>query len=468
MCHNPEVLTSDIRGEEKYPKTLRGIRDAALRIAEQKPKTIVVITQHGPVFEDAVSIFYETRLSGNLAEFGEPEISVERECDMALIDELRDRFDEEECRTVFLNDKRAEEYGVDVRLDYGAIVPLYYIQKVHPDFKIVHITIGYLSLYELYRMGRLIRQAVEVCEKDAVILASGDLSHRLKDREADPFDSRFIDALRSENFYDILTMPAEIYIPAEECGLRPAVMAFGALDGIKTKTEILSYENAGGIGCLSSWTAYDLSDEDPTCEGLLKRFDAEKNAEHEKVLESADPYVGLAMNAIETWVRDGRMIAPRDYLKGREEKEDARRMLEEAAGVYIIVYKSGELRGGAGTTSPVTACIADEIVRNAINAAAYDSRFLPVEKEELNQITVSVSILGVPEDTDASGLDPKKFGVIAEKGLRRGVLLPNIEGIDTVDEQIAAVKRKAGIPEYEEDEELGEKLFFKRFTVEAH
>ena len=144
-------------------------------------------------------------------------------------------------------------------------------------------------------------------------------------------------------------------------------------------------------------------------------------------------------------------------------------MTHQAAGVFVTIEKAGELRGCIGTIYPVTKNIAEEITRNAIEAATYDPRFMPVEKPELNQLSVSVSVMGEPEDVeDWNALDPHRYGVIAEKGLRRGLLLPNLTGIDTIEEQIEAVKRKAGIPEYEADDEPGEELHLQRFEVVYH
>ncbi|MDD2414044.1 MAG: AmmeMemoRadiSam system protein A [Eubacteriaceae bacterium] len=478
IASHPPVIVPEVgRGEEeKALNTMRGMKALALKVAEAKPRTIVCITPHGPVFRDGVCVLYETRLSGDLSDFGAPGVRIDKACDMGLLDELHDRFNDEGCQSIFLNQKTAATYDVTPALDHGCLVPLSYIEKDHPDFKVVHITIGMLSLYELYRMGRIIREAIEVNEKDAVILASADLSHCLKDEgpyhynaKGPVFDKRLIADLKEQNYYDILTMPAALYEPAGQCGLRPIVMALGAVDSICTKSQVFSYEGPFGVGYLSCWITYDLSEEDPTQEGLLIRFEKDRDTEHQKRLATRDPMVALAMATIDTWVKEGRHLDPEAFLVDFEPSPVRDRMLSEAAGVFVTIEKSGELRGCIGTIAAVTPSIAQEISRNAIEAVTYDPRFMPVEKPELNQLSVTVSILGKPEDVNnKSELDPKRYGVIAEKGLRRGLLLPGLTGIDTVEEQIAAVKRKAGIPEYESDDELGERLVLQRFTTEIH
>lgn len=475
--HAPIIVPEIGRGEENNAAaTVRGMKDMALEVARAKPKTIVCITPHGPVFRDGVCVLYETRLAGDFGAFGHPEVAMEKECDMGLLDELHNRFDENDCQSIFLNRQSAADYDIVPELDHGCLVPLYYIDKDHPDYKIVHITIGFLSLYELYRMGRILREAIEVGDRDTVIVASADLSHCLKDsgpyhynKMGPVFDGRIIQDLKDKNYYDILTMPTDVYEPAGQCGLRPIVMALGATDMIKTRSQVFSYEGPFGVGYSATWIDFDLSGEDPTSEGLLDRYEREMDAEHARRLATGDPFVGLAMATIETWVKEGRKIAAREYLEECPPSQAKDGMTRQAAGVFVTIEKAGELRGCIGTIYPVTKNIAEEITRNAIEAATYDPRFMPVEKPELNQLSVSVSVMGEPEDVeDWNTLDPHRYGVIAEKGLRRGLLLPNLTGIDTIEEQIEAVKRKAGIPEYEADDEPGEELHLQRFEVVYH
>ncbi|MGL4282912.1 MAG: AmmeMemoRadiSam system protein A [Eubacterium aggregans] len=421
-------------------------------MAKIKPKTIVCITPHGNVFRDGVSVLYHPTLSGDFSEFGAPQVQLTKACDMGLLDQLNHSFAENNCHSLFINPKTAKEYDIDLRLDHGVLVPLTCIDKVYPDYQILHFTIGYLSLVELYRTERILRDAIELNGEDTLILASADLSHCLKDEghySFNPmgplFDTLVVKAIEDKEYYDLLTLDPKIYEPAGQCGLRPMVMALGVADSIKTHSQVFAYEGPFGVGYMEALITFDLTGEDPTNESLLTHFEQEINTQYRDRLAKADPFVSLATQTIDTWVRTGTRLSEWDFLKTVEDEKAAQR-LADPAGVFITIYKSGELRGCIGTIHPVTKSLSEEIIRNAIEAATYDPRFLPVEDAELNQLSVSVSIMGEPEDiNDTAELDPHRYGIIAGKGLRRGLLLPNLTGIDTIEEQIAAVKRKAGI-----------------------
>lgn len=152
-------------------------------------------------------------------------------------------------------------------------------------------------------------------------------------------------------------------------------------------------------------------------------------------MKPVSPHVELALRAITAYVTDGETVIP-----PKEISEE----LCGRAGVFVSLKKYGELRGCIGTISPVQQSVAHEIVENAISAATRDPRFLPVEQEELPTLTCSVDVLFEAEPIDdPTHLDPVKYGVIVESGMRRGLLLPNLEGVDTVEQQIDIACRKA-------------------------
>jgi len=120
--------------------------------------------------------------------------------------------------------------------------------------------------------------------------------------------------------------------------------------------------------------------------------------------------------------------------------------MQERAGVFVSIHKAKELRGCIGTFEPTQASVAEEIITNAINSATRDPRFLPIAPDELDDLNYSVDVLTKPEPIKSQDeLDPKKYGVIVEAGMRRGLLLPDLEGVDTVDFQIDICRQKAGI-----------------------
>ncbi len=167
------------------------------------------------------------------------------------------------------------------------------------------------------------------------------------------------------------------------------------------------------------------------------------------------PLVKLARRAIEEYVRYGRVIPP-------PPPEEMTPEMKQQAGTFVSIKKHGQLRGCIGTFLPLCNNVAEEVIRNAIAAATEDPRFPPVTKDELDELEISVDVLSPPEPVDdISQLDPKKYGVIVESGWRRGLLLPDLEGVDTVEQQLAIAMAKAGISP-------GEPIKVYRFTVQRY
>jgi len=149
-------------------------------------------------------------------------------------------------------------------------------------------------------------------------------------------------------------------------------------------------------------------------------------------------YVKLARETIENYIKQGKIITP---PLGLPEE-----MINQKAGVFVSLKKFGDLRGCIGTFMPTQENITQEIIKNAISAAVDDPRFSPVNVSELEDLSISVDVLSAPEEVkDISQLDPKKYGVIVSSGYKKGLLLPDLEGVDTAKEQVDIAKRKAGI-----------------------
>ncbi len=148
------------------------------------------------------------------------------------------------------------------------------------------------------------------------------------------------------------------------------------------------------------------------------------------------PLVRLAQEAVESYVKEGRVPKPKEIAPE----------MRERAGVFVSIKKFGELRGCIGTLAPTKANIAEETIANAISSATQDHRFPPVNAAELPHLSYSIDVLSKPEPVeDPSQLDPQRYGVIVESGGRRGLLLPDLEGVNTAEEQINICRQKAGI-----------------------
>jgi len=166
-----------------------------------------------------------------------------------------------------------------------------------------------------------------------------------------------------------------------------------------------------------------------------------------------DPYVALARAAIAAYVTERRRIEPPRGLPPE--------LVSRRAGAFVSLKKNGALRGCIGTYQPTTPTLAHEIVENAIRAATEDPRFPPVTPHELAGVSISVDVLSPPERCTEADLDPGTYGVIVESGWRRGLLLPDLPGVNTIDEQLRIARLKAGLgPD--------EPCQLWRFKVERH
>ena len=139
-----------------------------------------------------------------------------------------------------------------------------------------------------------------------------------------------------------------------------------------------------------------------------------------------------------------------------------RELTDTRAGAFVSIHAKGRLRGCIGTIAPTRKCLAEEIMHNAVSAAVHDPRFDPIRPDELRWLEISVDELGEPEDIDSEdALDVRRYGVIVSRDHRRGLLLPDLDGVDTVEQQIAIARKKAGI-------RAGEKVQLQRFEVIRH
>ena len=254
------------------------------------------------------------------------------------------------------------------------------------------------------------------------------------------------------DFLQFLTTDPAFCDRAAECGLRSFQIMAGALDGLDVEAKLLSYEGVTGVGYGVATFAVTGPNKNrhfgEQCAELERTRLAEKKA-------SEDPWVRLARLSLETFVKTGERL---EHLPSGLPTE----MTGQTAGAFVSLHAHGQLRGCIGTTGPTTENVAWEIVQNAVSACSRDPRFPLVTVSELDSLEYSVDVLGQPEPIPSPAeLDVKKYGVIVSCGGRRGLLLPDLEGVDTVFDQIAIAKQKAGIAP-DEDAQL------ERFEVVRH
>jgi AmmeMemoRadiSam system protein A len=308
--------------------------------------------------------------------------------------------------------------------DHGFEVPLYYLKKyVSAGVKIERILVTESSYEYYYQWGRQRGAQMQAEKTRYAIVASGDLSHVLKAdgpygyNPAGPvLDKAIVSAIRRGDAGALLNLDAQTLDAGAECGLRSVLFLLGAYQNAAYKPAVLSYEGPFGVGYLVATltSAQNLPDD-----------------------QIALPHI--ARSAIAHYLETGHAMSPPRHLPPP---------LRRAAGVFVSLHQpNGDLRGCIGTIVPTQPNLAAEVIANAVAAATHDPRFAPVTASELASLDISVDVLSTPVAVhDLAALDPQRFGIIvlAADG-RQGVLLPDLQGVTTVDQQIAICREKAGI-----------------------
>lgn len=446
--HPPIIIEEIGRGEENRAKeTVYGSKELAKDIKDNKPTTIIIITPHGPLFRDAISISTEKILKGDFSNFGNRSLSFSFKNDLELVNNIIDRSYTQDIPIAKIDDDFAKDYDISLKLDHGALVPLYFVDKEYKNFKLIHITYGLLPPKDLFRFGNIIQSAVLESEEDVVLIASGDLSHKLSDEGpysyspyGEKFDKEIVKLLEEGDFKSIVTFDLNLSERAGECGLRSLMVLSGFLDGHKIESKVLSYEGPFGVGYSNAkFLVLEKDNNKSIYEDII---DVEKDR-IEMIRKKEDEYVKLARTSLEYYIKHGKKI---DIPEGLSEE-----LIKDRYGVFVTLKKDGLLRGCIGTIEPTQKSLADEIIKNAISAGLEDPRFDPVTEEELSQLVYSVDVLKPAESISSiDELDVERYGVIVSKGTRRGLLLPNLEGVDTPEEQVRIALNKAGIGEYED------------------
>lgn len=351
----------------------------------------------------------------------------------------------------------------DGELDHATFVPLFFVNEAYGGYRLVRVGLSGLAPEAHRALGRCIAEAAADLHRRCVLVASGDLSHRLKPDgpygyapEGPVFDNDVTALLDAGDFQGLFEFDEAFLEEAAECGLRSFQVMAGALEGLPATHELLSYEGPFGVGyAVAAFEVEGPQGDGAVTAGIDGEADARASGDRAARDAGVDPYVALARASVEGYVRTGRPIARPEGLPPE--------LVEQRAGVFVSLHEDGDLRGCIGTIEPATGSVADEIIRNAVAAAAEDPRFMPVRADELDALSYSVDVLFTPMPVaSVDELDPSRYGVIVTKGARRGLLLPNLEGVDTAAEQTAIAKRKAGIDPADPDVAL------ERFEVVRH
>lgn len=420
MVPHPPLIIPDIgKGEEKkIESTILAYQKIAKEISELKPDTIIISSPHAPSYYDYNQLSNSNSMRGDFNNFRSA-LKMEKSVDGEFVKELNSLF----ASIHFPSGSQGKQDGI---LDHGTMIPLFFINKYYQDYKIVRVSISGLSLDYHAKLGDFINKAILSTNKNVVYIASGDLSHKLMKegpygyaKEGPEFDKKIIEIINNHNLDELLNFKDDYLNKAAECGLRSFAILSGVLKNYQYQADLLSYEGPFGVGYLCSKFTILSPKEKPL-----------------RIM--TNPYVSLAKRSIEYFLRKKRKLeVPSDLPK---------EMLNNQAGIFVSIHKHGYLRGCIGTFLPTTPSIAEEVIQNAISAATKDPRFPVIQINEIDSLDISVDILSKPEQISGiSQLDPQKFGVIVKHRNRSGLLLPMLEGVDTVEEQLNIALNKAGI-----------------------
>ncbi|MCL2797269.1 MAG: AmmeMemoRadiSam system protein A [Firmicutes bacterium] len=520
LVPHPPLLVSGIGKGNEIPDTRAAYAQIAAELEKLNPETLVVISPHSVMYADYFHIAPGKSASGNFGAFGQPgiEISVTYDVEFAkLIGKLAEK---QGLSAGSLGEKRPA-------LDHGVMVPLFLLRDSgfgvrdsgfednglglvdsgqasgcfsvvgkskfssaffesrtpNPEsrIKIIRVSLSGLSAIDHYRFGMCIAEAGARLSRDFVVLASGDMSHKLKASgpyglapEGAVFDRQMRDFIKSGDIRGIVATEPSLCEKAAECGYKSLVMMLGALDGQKVNSEVLCYEGPFGVGYLTASFTADTKEK-----SLLPDIKNDRLNKLNAIRHQESDYVRIARQAVEMHTQTGTLLT---VPKGAAVEMPQNELFASRAGVFVSIKKDGELRGCIGTTAPTQSCIAEEIISNAISACSRDPRFFPVRKDELASLVYSVDVLSPPEYVGqitthdmnsqpvgrgpgftavAAKLDVNRYGVIVRSGRRSGLLLPALDGVDTVEEQISIALKKAGIG-------ADEPYALERFEVVRH
>jgi AmmeMemoRadiSam system protein A len=392
--HPPIIVPEIGRGEEtECSATLAAYREVARNLVEARVDTVLLISPHATLLREGVTIVSDQLISGDFAQFGNPKVKLSFLCHQELVEVFASQL------------PKGKLYSE--KLDHGALVPMYFLNEAGWQGKLLLLSMP-IEQPEVY--GQKIGEILKDFPERIALVASGDLSHRLKEDgpyglhpSGPEFDQRIVRAL-SRDPSDIQRFPVEFAEEAGECGWRSLRLALAVQEGMP---KVLSYEGPFGVGYLVA------------------------------ELYHSSPIAHWARLCLRTFLEKG-------STQGLIPPTIPELQLRRAC--FVTLKKNGELRGCIGTTEPWRESLAQEIEYNAIAAGTEDPRFWPVEEDELTSLTLSVDVLGEMEKIQSmEDLDPWRYGVLVRGRGRSGLLLPHLEGIDTAKEQVSIAKQKAGL-----------------------
>jgi AmmeMemoRadiSam system protein A len=459
VAPHPPIMVPEVGRDaaREVAGSIEAVRELTARIIASGAETVVIVSPHAPLKAHAFVAYRDAELRGGFAAFRAPQATVSAPLDVELLDALEHAAGEEGFELAPL-----EGY----ELDHGTAVPLYFLLRNGWRGRVVALGYSFLPDADHLRFGTCVRRAADATGRAVALVASGDLSHRLTrgapagyNPDAHLFDEQVVASIGDCAPARIAGIDPNLRRLAGECGYRSMLVAVGAARGLRADCEVMHYEAPFGVGYMVAQLARGgaATEAKETSESEAETTEPKVTDDGSRAGD-VESLPALARRAVETYVREGRVLHAANVQTG-EASTDA--TLNQPAACFVsIKTQEGELRGCIGTVEPTRESLAEELVANAVSAATRDPRFPPVTFDELVLLRYSVDILSDPEPARLEDLDTKIYGVIVEDeaGVRRGLLLPDIEGVESADYQVQIATRKAGIA-------TGEPVRLYRFRV---
>ena len=451
VAPHPPIMVEQVGGPRAAVTIASSV--AMLRASEAlhrfDPETIVVMSPHAPSSVRDFVVDDAPRFEGSLAEFGDNRLARfpgDPELARAIVDALVTTGHQAGTRSAF-DDRRSGW------LDHGTLVPLSFLDP-QGTRRLVVVSLSSQPYHEHRAVGEAVAAASEKLGRRTAFVASGDLSHRLApdapagfSPQARRLDATIVGLVEQGRFLSLPDIDPMLVEQGGECGLRSLIALGGYCCDDPAPTRVLAYEGPWGVGYLTALVGRDALEIDDALQASQRGNKGGCAGEEESDI------VLLARETIRA-----RLGAPA-IRPGSSALTD--HAYPESAGVFVSLHLAGALRGCIGTISASNERLEDEVRENAFRAAFDDPRFSPMTRRELDGLEVSVDVLHEPEPCVIADLDPAEYGVIVTSGSRRGLLLPNLDGIEDAATQVSIARRKAGIAE-------GEEVTLQRFRVERY
>jgi AmmeMemoRadiSam system protein B len=429
--HAP-VLIPDIGRHDllKLNQTVSAMKELARQVLLQEPDVVVIVTPHGKSGGEAFGVYGREWLLGDFAHYRAPQVTLDAPGDPVVASAIRDLAEAADLAIV------QTDRDQPVPLDYGVSVPLYYLQKAGYQGAVVPVTVSHGSREDHRAFGRAIAQAVSALGKSTVLLASGDLSHRLTANapagfapEGARFDELLVKLLGSGNWDEIFKMDDQLWQNAGECGYRALLVLLGALERSMPRAQMLAYEGPFGVGYATATIEVDAPE---------RQDDAYNPA-------------GFARQVVDTFLQTDRLPpVPPDFPK-------------KPVGCFVCLKRDGEVAVCVGSVAPVEDTLAQEIARHALMAIRHYAEHHAANIDDvIHHLEFSVDLLEKPQRIkDLTDHDPSVYGLVVEGRGRQGVVLPDRAPVTTAEEQLALALDKAGL-------KADEAYTMSRFRVERH